>query len=140
MFILDTDILTLLFSGHARVVSRRDIVPSTEIAISFVTQIEVFRGRFEQIMKAATGDELLRAQAAWDRTIHSLGKVETVIRIDSVVAEKFDQLRANKKLKKIGRADLLIACSALAHDAILVTRNLRHFQLVPGLRLVNWAD
>jgi tRNA(fMet)-specific endonuclease VapC len=127
MFILDTDILTLLFAGHARVALRRDVVPSAEIAISIVTQIEVLRGRFEQLMKAATGEELLRAQAAWDRTIRSLGEVETVIRIDAAVAAKFDQLCASKKLKKIGRADLLIACSALAHNAILVTRNLRHF-------------
>ena len=28
MFVLDTDILTLLFAGHPRVVSRRDSVPA----------------------------------------------------------------------------------------------------------------
>jgi tRNA(fMet)-specific endonuclease VapC len=31
--------------------------------------------------------------------------------------------------------DLLIACTALQHDLALVTRNLRHFARVPGLRL-----
>lgn len=35
-------------------------------------------------------------------------------------------------------ADLLIAVSALRHDAILVTNNLRHFTNL-GIRLENWS-
>jgi tRNA(fMet)-specific endonuclease VapC len=45
-----------------------------------------------------------------------------------------------KKLKKTGRGDLLIACITLAHGATLVTRNTKDFAHVPGLRLENWAD
>jgi len=43
-------------------------------------------------------------------------------------------------LKKVGRADLLIAAIALAHRATLVTRNVRDFQQIPGLILENWTD
>jgi tRNA(fMet)-specific endonuclease VapC len=43
-------------------------------------------------------------------------------------------------LLEIGRADLLIASIALSRQATLVTRNLRHFRLIPGLRVENWAD
>ena len=43
-------------------------------------------------------------------------------------------------LKKIGRGDLLIAAVAQARRAKLATRNVRDFQLVPGLRVENWAD
>jgi tRNA(fMet)-specific endonuclease VapC len=49
-------------------------------------------------------------------------------------------LRQNKKLKKIGRPDLLIAAITLAARGTLVTRNLKDFRLVPGLRVENWAD
>ena len=59
---------------------------------------------------------------------------------DAQAAAVFDRLRGHKKLKKIGRADLLIASIALARRATLVTRNLRHFQQVPGLLVENWAD
>jgi len=45
-----------------------------------------------------------------------------------------------KELRKIGRADLLIASIALAKNATLVTRNVGHFKLIPGLKTVNWAD
>ena len=35
---------------------------------------------------------------------------------------------------------LLIASIALANNAILVTRNVRHFRQVHGVSLVNWVD
>ena len=54
--------------------------------------------------------------------------------------DRLDRLKLSKKLRKIGRADMLIACIALGHDATLVTRNVRHFSDVPGLRVENWAD
>ena len=139
MFILDTDTLTLLFAGHARVLEKRNIVPSSEIAITVVTQIEVLQGRFEFLMKAANGDELMRAQAILNLTHDLLRGIETVIPIDSATAAEFDRLRQIKKLKKIGRADLLIATIALVHRAPVVTRNVRHFQQVPGLKIENWA-
>ena len=41
----------------------------------------------------------------------------------------FNRIKIIKGLKKIGRADLLIASIALTHKAILVTRNVRHFKM-----------
>ena len=35
-------------------------------------------------------------------------------------------------------ADILVAGIALAHDAVLVTRNLKHFERIEGLRLESW--
>jgi tRNA(fMet)-specific endonuclease VapC len=103
MFVLDTDTLTWLFKGHPGVIARRDTVPSADIAITVITWIETLLGRFEFIRKAATGDELLRAQALLDLTRHSLASVSAVLPIDSAAATEFDRLRENKKLKKIGR-------------------------------------
>ena len=55
-------------------------------------------------------------------------------------SREFDRLRQNKKLKKIGRADLLIADLTVANGATLVTRNLNDFRQVPGLPVENWID
>jgi tRNA(fMet)-specific endonuclease VapC len=63
-----------------------------------------------------------------------------ILPVDDEAVRQFGRLRREKKLKKIGRADLLIACIALAQDALLVTRNTKDFQLVTGLRLENWVD
>jgi tRNA(fMet)-specific endonuclease VapC len=63
-----------------------------------------------------------------------------VLPIDGLAAKQFEQLVRNRKLKKIGRGDLLIASIALAQKATLATRNLRDFEQVPGLKAENWAD
>jgi tRNA(fMet)-specific endonuclease VapC len=60
--------------------------------------------------------------------------------INRAVAKQFTALSANKKLKRIGRGDVLIASIALAVNAKLITRNVRDFSLVPGLMWENWAD
>lgn len=140
MYVLDTDILTLLFAGHAQVVSRRHHVPSAEIATTIVSRIQALQGRFQFLLKAATGADLLRAQSLLDATARALVQVETVLPIDHATAAEFDRLRENKKLKKIGRADLLIAAITLANRATLVSRNLKDFREVPGLPVENWAD
>jgi tRNA(fMet)-specific endonuclease VapC len=140
MFVLDTDILTLLFAGHPRVVSRRDSVPSANIAITVVSYIESLRGRFRFLLTAATGEELMRAQSLLDGTARALARVETVLPIDVRAAAEFDRLHQHRKLRKIGRGDLLIAAITPANQATLVTRNLKDFRQVPGLSVENWAD
>ncbi|HEY7427493.1 MAG TPA: type II toxin-antitoxin system VapC family toxin [Gemmataceae bacterium] len=140
MYVLDTDMLSHLFAAHPRVLTRCNSVPSSEIATTIVTRIEVLEGRFDFLLKAATGDELLRAQLWLDKTIQNLARVETVLAVDSAAAAEFDRLRQHKKLKKIGRGDLLIAAIVLANRATLVTRNQKDFRQVPGLPIENWAD
>jgi tRNA(fMet)-specific endonuclease VapC len=88
-------------------------------------------------LKAADGVQLLRALEWLTRSEDLLQQIR-IVSIDAAAAAEFDKLLRNKKLKKIGRADLLIAAIALAHQATVVTRNLRHFQLVPGLQVENW--
>jgi tRNA(fMet)-specific endonuclease VapC len=64
----------------------------------------------------------------------------TILAVNVSAANEFDRLRQNKKLKKIGRCDLLIAVLTLVHRATLVTRNRKDFQQVPGLKLEDWAE
>jgi tRNA(fMet)-specific endonuclease VapC len=48
------------------------------------------------------------------------------------------------KLKSQGNLiddfDLLIGCTAIANDLILVTRNVKHFERLSTLKLENWAQ
>ncbi len=137
MTLLDTDTLTLLMQGHARVTGR--VARSARVAITVVTRIEVLQGRFASVLKAGDGEELLRAQHWLDESERYLSNLE-VVPFDRSAAEEFDRLRRNRKLKKSGRADLLIASIALARGATLVTRNKRHFQPIAVLRIEDWAD
>lgn len=139
MRILDSDTLTHLHAGHARVVANLRTLDDPDVAITVVTKIELLRGRFEYLVKAATGSEIVRAQQLLTRTEELLAQLQ-ILPFDANAALQFDRLRVQSSLRKIGRADILIASIALAQRAVLVTRNLRHFEQVPGLRLDNWVD
>ena len=138
MYVLDTDILSLVQAGHSRLGERRGRVDPADMAITIVTRIEVLRARFDHLLKAASGEELQRAQQWLVRSEALLSQL-AVFPVDSDAAAEFDRLRQIKALRKIGRADLLIASITLARQAILVTRNRRHFQLIPNLRVEDWA-
>jgi tRNA(fMet)-specific endonuclease VapC len=139
MKILDTDTLTHLFEGHKRTVERFR-QETEEVATTIISRIEILQGRFAMLLKSADGQEMRRAQRLLDEAEERLTEIPKVIPIDEAAADEFDRLCQNKKLKKIGRADLLIAAITLAHDATLVTRNLKDFRQVPGLRVENWVD
>jgi tRNA(fMet)-specific endonuclease VapC len=137
MILLDTDILSLLMQGHERV--RNRIEQATTFAIPIISRIEVLEGRFASLLKAADGTHALLAQQWLEQSENYMRELET-IPFDEAAASRLDRLLGMKFLKKIGRADLLIAAIALARNALLVTRNTRHFELVPGLQIENWAD
>lgn len=138
MILLDTDMLTLLFQGHARVQARLRGAEE-DAATTIITRIEVLQGRFDSILKAADAAQLLRAYQRLRQSEYQFTTLP-LVPINEAVAKQFEQLARNRKLKKIGRGDLLIASIALAHNATLATRNLRDFKQVPGLKVENWAD
>ncbi len=139
MHILDTDTLTHLYAGHPRIIDRLKNIEDPDICTTIITKIELLRGRFDFLLKAATGDELSRAQQWLNRTEELLSQI-VIIPFNEAALIQFDRMRITKKYRKIGRADLLIASIALAHRATIVTRNIRHFQQIPNLNLVNWVD
>src|SRR5258708_3504083 len=138
MIVLDTDTLTFLITEHPRVAERYHR-ETDEVVITIISRIEVLQGRFATLLKAADGAELQRGQQRLDRAERDLLRFR-VLPITEKTAEEFDRLRQNKKLKKIGRGDLLIAAIVLANRATLVTRNVKDFRQVPGLPIENWAD
>ena len=69
-----------------------------------------------------------------------LATIPAILPLTEEAATEFERLRQTKKLKKIGRADLLIAAITMANNATLITRNLKDFRQVPGLLIENWAD
>ena len=138
MFVLDTDTLSLFLRAHARVTER--VAQATEeVAITLITRIELLHGRFAFVLKAENGKKLLQAQQRLKENEQDLNRF-TSLAIDSAAAAEFDRLRQNKKLKRIGRSDLLIAVLTLVNRATLVTRNRKDFGQVPGLKVEDWAD
>jgi tRNA(fMet)-specific endonuclease VapC len=139
VYLLDTDTLTHLHFGNSNVVKRLKAVGDLEVGITIITKVEILRGRLDRLLKTETGIDLLKAQELLFRTEELLNEL-LIVPISQAASLEFDRLRAVSKYRKIGRADLLIASITLANRATLVTRNLRHFQQISGLRVENWVD
>ena len=125
--------------GNAKVIDRIKLVGEDNVGTTIITAIETLQGRHDFLLKAADGFQLLRAQKLLEESNAVLMDFQILL-VDARAADEFDRLRLIKKLKAIGRRDLLIGCITLAHDATLVTRNLKDFRLIPGLKLENWVD
>ena len=139
MHLLDTDTLTHLYHRNSNVVQHLKALEDSEVGITIITKVEILRGRIDYLLKAETGANLLKAQELFFRTEELLSQL-LIVPISQASSLEFDRLRVVSKYRKIGRADLLIASITLANRATLVTRNKRHFQQIPGLRVANWVD
>lgn len=140
MYLLDTDTFTLAHRDTKGLRNRIAVErKSQDVALPIVTRIEVLRGRFDSVLKAADAGALAHAQERLQSSEAYLSEFPIVLFHDAAFQE-FERLRQEKLARKIGLADLLIACIALAHDAVLVTRNTKDFANVPNLKVENWAD
>ena len=74
-------------------------------------------------------------------------KIEPFIKLFQIIPiiSCFDIYAKEKaRLKKQGQLiddfDLLIGCSAISNDLILVTRNVKHFNRLSSLKIENWTE
>lgn len=65
-----------------------------------------------------------------------LGKLSVLV-VDTKIAEKFANVRA--RLRKAGQLidnmDIFIAATAMFHNLVLVTNNMKHFERIKGLKI-----
>jgi tRNA(fMet)-specific endonuclease VapC len=139
MYILDTDTLTHLHRGNEKVKARLESANDYEFAVTIVTKAEILRGRIEFLLKAEDSTALDKAQRLFIESEKLLEQIP-VVGFDVESLKKFDEFRQNSKFRKIGRADILIASVCLANRAVLVTRNVKHFNHFPNLKVENWID
>lgn len=139
MILFDTD--TWTHFGHANANVRRKLQEAGDevVAITIITRLEVIRGRSESLLKAADEEQLRKAVTRFQVSESLLARFR-VVGFDETSISNFGTLKNHSKLKKIGRADLLIACIALANAALLVTRNVKDYRNIPDLRIENWVD
>ncbi len=64
-----------------------------------------------------------------------------IIPVDLPEADLYGQIRASlgRKGQPIGNNDMLIAATALTHNATLVTNNTGEFSRIDGLKLEDWT-
>ncbi len=130
MFLLDTNTLIYFFKGQGRVAERLLATSPQQLAVSTITLFELETGLRK------SGSEARRAQLA------AFAASAQVLPFDSDAATEAADIRVQMELAgtPIGPLDTLIAGTARAARATLVSRNLREFQRVPQLAVENWFD
>ncbi len=131
MIVPDTNTLIYFFKGQGKVAERLLQTPPGELALPAVVLYELEVG-----IAKSNSPERRRAQLgellAWVEVL-PFGALES--RCSALIRADLE-----KRGEPIGPMDVLIAGTAFAHDALLITRNLSEFGRIPGLRLENWYD
>ena len=134
----DTDILTEILAGNSIYADRIARIPLEEQIVPIVVAEEILRGRLNSIRQAEAGKGRNSVELAYRLFEETL---------DAFRETKFLSLNENsetvltdwrKKKVKGSTHDLRIAAIYVAHAAILVTRNRRDFEKIPGLSAEYW--
>ena len=126
-YLADSDRVADYLKGRVDAVRFIDDLRPDGLAISVVTYGEVYEGvAFE------------RDAEAQERAFETFLVAVTVLPVTEAEVRRFALLRGELRRSgfTIGDMDLLIAATALEHDLVLATRNVRDFSRVPGLRML----
>jgi tRNA(fMet)-specific endonuclease VapC len=139
LFVLDTDMLTLLEEGHSTVCKNVGSMSPTELAVTVVTVEEKLSGWYTLIRKAKKPEQFVHA---YQRLAGAVDLLKP-LRLLSLTKSGFDRYMDLKSQKLgVGRMDLLIAAIVMDFTdftATLVTRNRIDFAKVPNLSIVDWS-
>lgn len=131
MFALDTNAVIHFFRKKGKVAERLLATPPAEIAIPAISAYEVETGI------AKSGNPIKRRRQ-WRILLDRI----VILPFDHSAATHSAKVRAKLEAtgQPIGPLDTLIAGTVLAHNATLVSHNLREFSRVPGLAVIDWYD
>ncbi len=134
MYLLDTNVLSELIrkspdSGVMAAVRQLD-----QSAV-FASEVTLFELRYGAMRR----DD---AESFWARLQRELIPAVQWLPVDRAVQLRAADLAADldRRGERIGSEDCWIAATALEHRLTLVTRNLRHFDRIPGLRIESWFE
>jgi len=130
MYLLDTNACIQFLNGTSEALRLhfQKNAPSNIALCSIVKAELLFGARHSQRVEA----NLLR--------IKQFSSPLKSVAFDDRCAEEYAQIREDlsRQGKLIGSNDMLIAATARAHDAVLVTNNTGEFSRISNLRLEDW--
>lgn len=139
MIIIDTDVLTILQRGQGLeydALTARYEQAETEPYTTIISFEEQMRGWLAYLARSRSLEAQIRAYGKL-RSLLDDFVVRPILDFDAAAAGEYQSL--SKARLRIGTMDLKIAAIALAHDALLVSRNLADFQRVPDLKVEDWT-
>jgi tRNA(fMet)-specific endonuclease VapC len=139
-YLLDTDHISLLQrrsgSEFTNLAARITQHSPEDFALSVVSFHEQVLGAHTFINRAQTNTDVIRGYTLLLETFQGFSSAP-VLPFDAEAIEVFDKLRTQKI--RISTMDLRIAAISLSRNLVLLTRNIKDFNRVPGLVIENWT-
>jgi tRNA(fMet)-specific endonuclease VapC len=127
-FLIDTDICSAYLKSGGQIASRF-IQHSGQLHLSVITLGELYTWALRK-----------NAPPKYLESLMAFLSDVTVLDVTQDVAQAFGTIRAQlfDQGVTISGMDLMIAATALVRESMLVTHNTKHFNKIPGLRVVDW--
>lgn len=127
-YLLDTGILIFLYQGEASVKKIIDNISITECEICSVVTAEFFQGLYRKTN--------LKAERDWYNNLVEIGQMN-VIDFNEETAKKYAEIQVKNLKKGTPRPvfDLMIASVCLVNNLTLVTKNIKDFEMIEGLKI-----
>ncbi|MBD3155179.1 MAG: PIN domain-containing protein [Candidatus Aenigmarchaeota archaeon] len=131
MVCLDTDIMIAFLRGNKEAMEKIDSFSKFGIQLSTtpINVCELYIGAY----KSKDSEENIKLV---DEFLESIMCLNFDFKPCKLVGSLTSDLM--KKGKFIGEMDVLISSLVLLYDEVLVTRNVKHFERIKGLRLEEW--
>ena len=128
-YMLDTDIASYLIRGDHPGVTAKFTELYESCAISSITAAELQYGARKRNNRMLT------------QKVQALCNLMTIIPWNDEAANVYAKLRVELETlgPPSGNMDMLIAASAVAEGATLVTNNVEHFSKIASLKIENWC-
>lgn len=132
MYLLDTNTVSDYLRGNVGVLTNLKKQHRSQIAISSITKYELFYGLLKNP----------QAHKKYGQQVRSLFKQAQNLVFDEESALFAAEIKDNltRRGESIGDCDTMIAALGLQHNLVVVTNNIKHFQRVNGLVVVNWKS
>lgn len=131
LHMLDTDTASYIIKGRSPALRARvSAIPPSLMCLSVITRAELQYG----LKRLPAGHRLHVG-------VHEFLRIVRVLPWDADAADYYAEIRHQLVTtgQVIGEMDMMIAAHSLAARAVLVTNNMRHYERIPGLALVNWS-
>ena len=131
-YLLDTNVLSEVIrkDPNQPLLQKLNDTPASDVVTAAICVAELRHGT----ARLAHGARL------WERIAREILSRVDVLSLGEAEAVRAGDLLASLEAhgKPIGIEDVWIAATALEHGLTVVTRNLKHFQRVPGLKSESW--
>ncbi len=139
LWIFDTDHLSLLERGNLPIQRRLQPIMASSVAITIVTAEEKVKGRLATINGLSGMERIDRLAVAYRTLQTTLDDLKSfsILPFSDIACDRYRELLQQKI--RVGSHDLRIAAITLSVDGVLITRNRRDFERVPGLKFEDWS-